>query len=576
MRGQRFIRSEKRPERIAISETLPYTPYLLIAAAYLLGSIPFGLLIGKAHGVDIREQGSGNIGATNLGRALGKRWAFAAFLLDFAKGIFPVLTAGLMIDAEHGREAIRILAGTASILGHTFPVFLKFKGGKGVATTFGVIAAVALPAGIAAGLIWVILYLTTRTVSIASLAAGITLPIATCFLDPPPPFSGRLVFAIAVAALILIRHRKNIARILRGEELTFKKKTKDEQSMENTTLEKTETAGTKETDSPILVLGNGGWGTAIAMVLRSNGHEVRVWGHDADYTREIESSRENRKYLTGLTIPDGIEFGSDVARLSSGVETVFSVVPTQFLRSTLVELREELPATALYVSCSKGFERGTLELPSAIISSLFTESKTAVLGGPSHAEEVSLGLPATVVVGCEDEILCSRIQQVISSGSFRVYTSKDPRGVEVAGASKNVIALAAGISDGLGYGDNARAALVCRGATELTRLGAALECSKETFAGLSGIGDLVATCTSQHSRNHAVGQRIGEGETLEEILASSDKVAEGVETTRSMYQLSQKIGVELPITAEVYRVLFEEKAPDAAVADLMGRELKRE
>ena len=333
---------------------------------------------------------------------------------------------------------------------------------------------------------------------------------------------------------------------------------------------------TETTGTPILVLGNGGWGTAISIVLSSNGHDVRVWGHDAAYCEEIESSRENRKYLAGVTIPEGIVFGSDIAELATGVETVFSVVPTQFLRATLEELREGLPAAGIYISCSKGFERETLELPSAIISSFFPKARVAVLSGPSHAEEVSLGLPTTVVVGCGDEALCSKIQQIISSRSFRVYTSPDIRGVEVAGASKNVIALAAGISDGLGYGDNARAALVCRGASEVTRLGASLECSRETFAGLSGIGDLVATCTSQHSRNHTVGRRIGEGESLGDILASSEKVAEGVETARSMHQLSQKINVELPITTEVYRVLFEGKAPASAVADLMGRELKRE
>ncbi len=200
---------------------------LLIAGAYLLGSIPFGLLIGKAHGVDIREQGSGNIGATNLGRALGKRWAFAAFLLDFAKGIVPVLISRKLLGAESsGQDLVPILAGSAAILGHTFPIFLRFKGGKGVATTFGVIAAVALPAALAAGLAWIILYLTTRTVSMASLAAGITLPLGTCFLDPPTPLS-HLVFSIGVACLIFFRHLKNISRILRGEEFTFKKKTSD-------------------------------------------------------------------------------------------------------------------------------------------------------------------------------------------------------------------------------------------------------------------------------------------------------------------------------------------------------------
>ena len=333
---------------------------------------------------------------------------------------------------------------------------------------------------------------------------------------------------------------------------------------------------TETTTTPLLVLGNGGWGTAIAIVLSSNGHPVRVWGHDAGYSEEIERTRENSKYLAGVELPEEIVFGSDIDALCEGVGTVFSVVPTQFLRQALQDIEGSLPAEALYISCSKGFEYKTLKLPSEIIQSFFPGSSVAVLSGPSHAEEVSLGLPTTVVVGAGDEALCTTIQQIISSNSFRVYTSSDPRGVEVAGAAKNVIALAAGISDGLGYGDNARAALVCRGASEITRLGAALNCSRDTFAGLSGIGDLVATCTSAHSRNHTVGRRIGQGESLEEILASSDKVAEGVETTRSLHQLADKISVELPITAEVYRVLFEGKAPAAAVADLMGRDLKRE
>jgi len=333
---------------------------------------------------------------------------------------------------------------------------------------------------------------------------------------------------------------------------------------------------TESTNHPILVLGNGGWGTALAMVLHSNGHPVRVWGHDAAYCEEIEATRENRKYLPGVKIPGGILFGADIATLAAEADTVFSVIPTQFLRTTLQSLQEHLPPRALYVTCSKGFERNTLALPSRIIQSCFDSAGISVLSGPSHAEETSRGLPTTVVVASEDDALSAKIQQIISTDTFRVYTSSDARGVEVAGASKNVIALAAGISDGLGYGDNARAALVCRGATEITRLGAALDCGREAFSGLSGIGDLVATCTSTHSRNHKVGYRIGQGETLDDILSSSEKVAEGVETTRSMHQLAEKISVELPITTEVYRVLFENKPPRQAVGDLMGRELKRE
>ena len=212
-------------------QNLASSSYLLIAGGYLLGGIPFGLLIGKAHGVDIRERGSGNIGATNLGRALGKRWAFAAFLLDFAKGLVPVLAAGQLLDEAAEREVVQILAGTASILGHIFPIYLGFKGGKGVATTFGVIAAVAFPAAVLAGMAWSIVYLATRTVSISSLATGIALPLGiwlTDLLYPSPSLASRLVFSIAIACLIFIRHRENIARILRGEELTFRKKTEEE------------------------------------------------------------------------------------------------------------------------------------------------------------------------------------------------------------------------------------------------------------------------------------------------------------------------------------------------------------
>ena len=204
---------------------------------------------------------------------------------------------------------------------------------------------------------------------------------------------------------------------------------------------------TESTNHPILVLGNGGWGTALAMTLHSNGHPVRVWGHDAAYCEEIEATRENRKYLPGVKIPGGILFGADSVTLAAEADTVFSVIPTQFLRTTLQSLQEHLPPRALYVTCSKGFERNTLALPSRIIQSCFDSAGISVLSGPSHAEETSRGLPTTVVVASEDDALSAKIQQIISTDTFRVYTSSDARGVEVAGASKNVIALAAGISD---------------------------------------------------------------------------------------------------------------------------------
>ena len=328
--------------------------------------------------------------------------------------------------------------------------------------------------------------------------------------------------------------------------------------------------------SRALVLGTGGFGTALAIVLDQSGHDVRVWGNDGDYARHIETERDNSKFLPGIEIPQDIRFSGEIAELASGAELVVSAVPTQFLRSALERLRPDLPETALWVSCSKGFERGTLARPSTLIEEVLPRASVAILSGPSHAEEVSRLLPTTVVVASERIEIAQRVQQEFSATPFRVYASDDPLGVEIAGATKNVIALAAGISDGLGFGDNARAALVCRGAREITRFGMAQGARRETFAGLSGIGDLVATCTSVHSRNHAVGERIGRGETLAEILASSEKVAEGVETTRSLHQIAEEIRVELPITSEVYAVLFEDKSPRQAVEDLLERELKNE
>jgi len=327
---------------------------------------------------------------------------------------------------------------------------------------------------------------------------------------------------------------------------------------------------------PILVLGDGGWGTALAMVLEESGHDVRVWGHDPAYTQEIETTRRNPRFLSGVRIPDGVRFGSDARALARDVDVVFSVIPTQFVGGVVERIGDALPARALYVSCSKGFERGTLELPSRRLATCLPDAAIAVLSGPSHAEEVSRGLPTTVVVASADSAVARRAQELFTAPYFRIYTSSDPLGVEIGGAAKNVIALAAGISDGLGFGDNARAALICRGCSEITRLGVALGARRETFVGLSGLGDLVATATSLHSRNRAVGTRIGQGESLESILASTQKVAEGVETTRSVHELARRIDVELPITAEVHAMLFERKPARQAVEDLMGREPKAE
>ncbi len=329
-------------------------------------------------------------------------------------------------------------------------------------------------------------------------------------------------------------------------------------------------------DPAILVLGDGGWGTALALTLHRAGHGVRLWGYDPEYCEEVERTRRNPRFLPGVTIPDEIRVSGDIEEQARGVETIFSVVPTQFLRATLERVRPHVPSGALLVSATKGIERGNLALPSRILSEELAAERVAVLSGPSHAEEVSRELPTAVVAGSSDADDARLVQLLFASTCLRVYTSQDALGVELGGAVKNVIAIAAGISDGLGFGDNSRAAIVSRGMVEITRLGVAMGAERETFSGLSGIGDLITTCTSAHSRNRTVGFRIGKGEKLEDIVGSTHMVAEGVETARSVHQLARRHGVEMPITREVHAVLHEGKPPADAVESLMSRGLKEE
>lgn len=326
----------------------------------------------------------------------------------------------------------------------------------------------------------------------------------------------------------------------------------------------------------VLVLGAGGWGTALAMVLERNGARVRLWGHDAAYADEIATTRRNPKFLPGVTLPAAIDVSGALTRSDGPWDIILSIVPTQFLRSALASLEIDDRQATLVVSGSKGIERGSLELPSEILRTRFPRACLVALSGPSHAEEVARGLPASLVAASRQVDDARRAADALNSSAFRVYTSQDMIGVELGGAVKNIIAIAAGIADGLGLGDNTRAALITRGAHELARLGKALGARRETFSGLAGIGDLIATCTSPHSRNRAVGLRIGGGETLEVILRSSEKVPEGVDTTRSLVDLAGQRGLDLPITEQVHAILFQAKAPREAVQSLMSRATKDE
>lgn len=325
------------------------------------------------------------------------------------------------------------------------------------------------------------------------------------------------------------------------------------------------------------VLGDGAWGTAVALLLaRDADHRVTLWSARPANARLLRERRENVTYLPGVPIPPEVELTDDVDAAVRGADLWVAAVPTVYLRATLAPLAAYLRAPTPVLSLAKGVEIDTFLRPTEILCEVLGPRPAAVLSGPSHAEEVSRGMPASVVVASADEALARDIQRHFNTDRFRVYTNSDVVGAELGGALKNVIGIAAGINDGLGFGDNTKAALLTRGLAEMGRFGVALGAARETFFGLAGIGDLITTCISRHGRNRHVGERLGRGEKLAGILAGMKMVAEGVYTTRSVHDQAAKLGIEMPITAEVYRVLYEDKDPRTAVTDLMLREPKGE
>ena len=327
----------------------------------------------------------------------------------------------------------------------------------------------------------------------------------------------------------------------------------------------------------VTVLGNGGFGTAMAIVALTRGHAVHMWGHDPEYTALVRSRRTNPRYLPRVTLPEAIAVTSDGGEALADAELVLVAVPTQHLRATLEPLVRELPPRATLISLAKGLEQETGLRPSQVLRAVCgDEHEIHVLSGPSHAEEVALLKPAAVVLAGDDMERAGALLDVLSTTTFRVYSNKDLLGVELAGALKNVMGVAAGIADGLGLGDNTKAAILSRGIVEMARFGIAEGALLETFFGLAGMGDLAVTAFSQHGRNLAFGRRIGQGETLEQILESTHKVAEGVWTSRVVCARAAELGVEMPLSAAVVAVLFDGVSPRDAVAQLMSRDRKDE
>lgn len=324
------------------------------------------------------------------------------------------------------------------------------------------------------------------------------------------------------------------------------------------------------------IIGDGGWGTALAMVLHQCGHDVRVWGPFADYVEAVRRHRENKKFLPGVKVPERIDWTHDRAEVVNAADAVIVAVPSKYYADTLRTFRSMMTPDRPVLSVTKGLEHPSGKRMTQVAAEVLGVGAVAALSGPSHAEEVARGVPTAVVVASEDESRALFFQKLFTLPTFRVYLSTDAVGVELGGALKNVMAIAAGVSDGLGYGDNTKAALITRGLAEMTRLGLAMGAKAETFAGLSGLGDLVVTCTSRHSRNRGVGERIGRGESLSEILASMEQVAEGVWTCRTALELAKRYGVEMPIAQHVHAVLYEGMKPQEAVQALLAREQKRE
>jgi glycerol-3-phosphate dehydrogenase (NAD(P)+) len=325
------------------------------------------------------------------------------------------------------------------------------------------------------------------------------------------------------------------------------------------------------------ILGAGAWGTAIALVLAQDPqHRVTLWSAQPENAGPLQQRRENVRLLPGVPIPAAIRLTADAAAALDAADLAITAIPTVHLRPTLERIAAVVPAALPVLSLTKGVEIGTFRRPSEIIAEVLGPRPLAVLSGPSHAEEVARGLPTTLVAASADLSLARSTQQQFSTERFRVYTNLDVVGVELAGALKNIIGIAAGISDGLGFGDNAKSALMTRGVTEMARFGIALGAEPQTFWGLAGIGDVITTCISPHGRNRQVGLRLARGERLADIMAGMTMVAEGVFTARSVHEQSVHMGINMPITAEVYRMLYEGKVPRTAVSDLMLREPKRE
>ncbi len=326
----------------------------------------------------------------------------------------------------------------------------------------------------------------------------------------------------------------------------------------------------------ISIIGDGGWGTTLAIYLAKKSYPVKLWGAFPEYVQQVKKSRVNRKFLPGVEIPSTVDITSDLGLAINESEIIVLAVPSQFLRPVLKKIKKYKLTNKIILSVIKGIETSTLMRVSEVIEDVVGKITFAVLSGPTIAGEVVKGIPTTAVVASQSRRVAQDLQEIFNSDTFKIYTNSDVIGVEIGGSLKNVIAIACGVCDGLGYGTNTKAAIVTRGLAEISHLGKALGARPLTFSGLSGLGDLITTCFSPHSRNRTVGEHLGKGKPIASILESTHTVAEGVETAKAAYRLGVKHNIPMPLITEIYNILFKNKSPQTAVTDLMHRKTKSE
>ena len=603
-------------------------------AAYALGNINPAIIMGKLKGIDIRKEGSGNAGMTNTIRVMGLAAGITVFIVDVLKAFIAV-----RIGYNFGDDPGAMVAFGAVVIGHCFPAVWGFKGGKGVAASFGAALALNWLSAIAALIVAGVFFLITRRMSVASIFAAIAYPVAIWFYEPE-----YLYFAIGAAVFLLIMHLANIKRIAKGEEekLTIggKNKAQDTVSAEAETVLDASLQGkplsaeeksklkasdqefedlsigespiaadaTKEpslvdaqqsdasrpepepmdyyasTEIPdlgdkahkIAVVGSGSFGTAMANLLVYNGHDVTLYGRNKAALDAMKETRMNDRYLPYVILSDRIKYTNNIRNALRGKEIVVFAVPAQKFRQVSSKAAQYLEEGAVVVNLAKGIEKKTLKRMSEVAEETIPAARYVALSGPTHAEEIVRNTPAGIVAASKDPEAARLIQDTFMSEQLRVYTQDDVVGVEIAGAVKNVIAIATGISDGMKLGNNARAALMTRSIHEIKRLGDKLGADPETFSGLSGIGDLIVTCSTNLSRNRRCGLLIGLGLEAKEAVERVGSVVEGYYTADAVCDLAKKLDVEMPVCKATQAVLKGKITPEVAVSMLMSRDKKDE